>query len=52
MIGTKYEPKKYEPIVLPSGKVYGPILWTCLKCGAAVHEQWRHDKWHDDQAIR
>ncbi len=39
---------EYEPLELERF----PILFTCVACGAVVHNMTRHDQWHnaDDSA--
>jgi hypothetical protein len=45
----------YEPVALPTGKMYGPVFFSCTRCGAVV---WldagkaRHDQWHRDLGLR
>lgn len=43
----------YEVVVIPGlVRMHGPILWTCKRCGCAVHDKVRHDMWHDQGGIQ
>ncbi len=44
----------YDPIALPTGKLYGPVLYSCNRCFAVVYhdQRWRHDHWHQELSAR